>query len=259
MCGGTGRNGDERRIKPPHPEGSLGLVVNHLVVLLPVLNEALGLRWVLERLPTDELVARNYRTSVLVVDGHSTDGSMSVADEHGVQVLVQTEAGKGSAIRQGFERALAMNADVVVMLDADGTYAPGDMIRLVDRLEQWDVVIGDRLGGRIDDGAMTRLNFVGNHLLTWTATALYGHTTLDLCSGYWAMTASAITRMKLNSVSFELEAEMYASMVHHRVSFGYVPIRYSVRLGEAKLGSTADGWEILRKLITRKVFPTPAR
>ena len=239
--------------------GCRGAVVNHLVVLLPVLNEALGLRWVLERIPTDDLAARGYRTSVLVVDGNSTDGSMMVADEHGVHVLVQTEAGKGNAIRQGFERALGMDADVVVMLDADGTYAPADMTHLVDRLDRWDVVIGDRLGGRIDDGAMTRLNFVGNHLLTWTATALYGHTALDLCSGYWAMTASAILRMNLNSVSFELEAEMYASMVHHNVTFGYVPIRYSVRLGEAKLGSTADGWEILRKLITRRVFPTPSR
>jgi len=259
VCGGIGWNGVERRIIPPHLEGVPGAVVNHLVVLLPVLNEALGLRWVLERIPTDDLAARGYRTSVLVVDGNSTDGSVMVADEHGVHVLVQTEAGKGNAIRQGFERALGMDADVVVMLDADGTYAPADMTHLVDRLDRWDVVIGDRLGGRIDDGAMTRLNFVGNHLLTWTATALYGHTALDLCSGYWAMTASAIQRMNLNSVSFELEAEMYASMVHHNVTFGYVPIRYSVRLGEAKLGSTADGWEILRKLITRRVFPTPSR
>lgn len=233
--------------------------MNQLVVLLPVLNEALGLRWVLERIPYEALRTKGYMTSVLVVDGHSTDESLAVANELGVHVFIQQEAGKGHAIRQGFDHALNMGADVVVMLDADGTYAPDNMVELVDRLDRWDTVVGDRLGGRIEEGAMTRLNFVGNHLLTWLATALFGVTTLDLCSGYWVMKASAIKRMQLNSRSFELEAEMFASMVHHDVSFGFVPVSYASRLGEAKLGSTADGWAILRKLVTRRVFPLPTQ
>ena len=233
--------------------------MNHLVVLLPVLNEAHGLRWVLERIPYESLKGKGYTTSVLVVDGHSTDESVAVAEELGVNVFIQHEAGKGHAIRQGFQHALEMKADVVVMLDADGTYAPADMVELVDRLDQWDTVVGERLGGQIEDGAMTRLNFVGNHALTWLATAMFGVTTLDLCSGYWVMKASAVERMQLNSRSFELEAEMFASMVHHSVPFGFVPVQYSVRLGEAKLGSTADGWAILRKLVTRRVFPTPTQ
>jgi dolichol-phosphate mannosyltransferase len=233
------------------------MVMQHLVVMLPVLNEALGLAWVLERIPYKRLAGMGYRTTVLVMDGHSTDGTEQVADEHGVLLVDQEDIGKGSAIRHGFREALRLQADAVVMLDADGTYAPSEMVRLLARLEEDSVVIGDRLNGRMAPDAMTRLNFIGNHILTWLATALFGTTTSDVCSGYWAFRKEAIHALQLNSRSFEIEAEMFASMVHQGVPFGFEPISYGPRIGEAKLGSTADGWQILRKLITRRIFPEP--
>jgi len=233
------------------------MVMQHLVVMLPVLNEALGLAWVLERIPHKRLETMGYKTTVLVMDGHSTDGTEQVAEEYGVLLVDQEDIGKGSAIRHGFREALRLEADAVVMLDADGTYAPQEMTRLLNGLEENSVVIGDRLNGRMAPDAMTRLNFIGNHLLTWVATALFGTTTSDVCSGYWAFRKEAIYALQLNSRSFEIEAEMFASMVHRRVPFGFVPITYGPRLGEAKLGSTADGWRILRKLITRRIFPEP--
>ena len=58
---------------------------------------------------------------------------------------------------------------------------------------------------------MTRMNYFGNHMLTWIASALYGTSSNDLCTGYWGFTKSAIARLKLNSMRFEIEAEMYAS------------------------------------------------
>ena len=231
--------------------------MNRLVVLLPVLNEALGLEWVLDRLPIKELHDRGYETAVLVMDGHSTDGTDKVAEQFDVLFMEQDETGKGTAIRHGFRETMAMGADTVVMLDADGTYHPSEMLNLLKGLDNADVVIGDRLNGAISSDAMTRFNFVGNHLLTWFATALYGVTTNDVCSGYWAFTREAIDRLMLNSVSFEIEAEMFASMIYQGLSFQYKPISYSARIGDAKLGSTADGWKILRKLITRRIFPDP--
>ena len=225
--------------------------------MLPVLNEALGLAWVLERLPYRRLEKMGYTTTVLVMDGHSTDGTEEVAGEYGVLFVDQEDIGKGSAIRHGFREALRLEADAVVMLDADGTYAPSEMTRLLAHLGENSVVIGDRLNGRMAPDAMTRLNFIGNHVLTWVATALFGTTTSDVCSGYWAFTREAIHTLQLNSRSFEIEAEMFASMVHQGVQFGFEPISYGPRIGEAKLGSTADGWQILRKLITRRIFPEP--
>ena len=231
--------------------------MEHLVVLLPVLNEELGLAWVLDRIPYAKLKGMGYRTTVLVMDGHSTDATPAVAEEYGVLFVEQDETGKGSAIRHGFREAVQLEADAVVMMDADGTYAPGEMTSLLNALDKHSVVIGDRLNGAIAPEAMTRLNFIGNHLLTWFATALFGATTSDVCSGYWAFQKEAIHALKLNSQSFEIEAEMFASMVHQAVQFGFIPISYGPRIGEAKLGSTADGWRILRKLVTRRIFPVP--
>lgn len=240
-----------------HVQAPQAHAMQHLVVLLPVLNEALGLAWVLDRIPYARLERNGYRTTVLVMDGHSTDTTPEVAAKYGVMFVDQDDSGKGSAIRHGFRVAVELEADAVVMLDADGTYVPKEMLRLLEGLDSHEVVIGDRLNGRIEPGAMTRLNFVGNHLLTWLATALFGTTTSDVCSGYWAFSRGAIDQLQLNSQSFEIEAEMFASLVHQRVAFGFVPITYGPRLGEAKLGSTADGWRILRKLITRRIFPVP--
>jgi glycosyltransferase involved in cell wall biosynthesis len=231
--------------------------MKRLVVLLPVLNEAEGLRWVLERIPYASLEAEGYETEVLVIDGNSTDQTEDVAAAFEARFLPQEGTGKGSAIRYGFREALAMGSEVVVMLDADGTYAPEEMLRLLKPLKQDGVVIGDRLRGEMAPHSMSRLNYIGNHLLTWLASGLYGTATHDVCSGYWAFSRDAIERMMLNSVSFEIEAEMYASMVHRGIAFTYRPISYRPRLGEAKLGSTADGWNILRKLITRRFLPQP--
>ena len=231
--------------------------MQRLVILLPVLNEALGLRWVLERIPHEELKAMGYETTVLVMDGHSTDATAEVASSFGVLFVDQDDHGKGSAIRHGFREAIRLDADAVVMLDADGTYAPSEMVDLLRQLKEDNVVIGDRLRGAMSPDAMTRTNYIGNHLLTWFASAIFGIPTYDVCSGYWAFSRGAIHRMNLNSVSFEIEAEMFASMVHQRVAFTYRPISYLPRLGEAKLGSTADGWNILRKLITRRFVTKP--
>jgi len=231
--------------------------MQRLVILLPVLNEALGLQWVLERIPHEALEVMGYETTVLVMDGHSTDSTAEVASSFGVLLVGQDDHGKGSAIRHGFREAVRLDADAVVMLDADGTYVPSEMITLLRRLEDDNVVIGDRLRGTMSPDAMTRTNYIGNHLLTWFASAIFGVPTYDVCSGYWAFSRGAIQRMDLNSVSFEIEAEMFASMVHQQVPFAYLPISYLPRLGEAKLGSTADGWNILRKLITRRFVSEP--
>ena len=231
--------------------------MKRVMVLLPTLDEAQGITEVVPRIPRSALGASGWDVQVLVVDGGSDDGTIKIAEALGCSTLQQHGKGKGAAMRQGFAAFLRSEADALVMLDADGTYHPEEIPKILKGLSRADVAVGDRLKGDMDPDAMTQVNYFGNHILTWCAVALYGVPMNDLCSGYWGFTRHSIGMLKLNSMRFELEAEMYTSCALEELEMVHIPIRYSRRLGEAKLGSVKDGWNILRKLLVRRIFKTP--
>jgi dTDP-L-rhamnose 4-epimerase len=90
-------------------------------VVLPCLNEATALPWVLSRIPA------GYRA--IVADNGSTDGSPDIAAGYGAQVVHVPQRGFGAAAHAGLEAA---DADLVCFLDADGSFDPGQLPRVVD-------------------------------------------------------------------------------------------------------------------------------
>lgn len=228
-----------------------------LLILLPTLNEEGGLSKISTKIPVDVLREKGWNPSTLVVDGDSKDRTKLVAVENGFKIIQQAGRGKGAALRSGFNYALSQDYEALVMLDADATYDPDDIIKLVEKLSEFDVVIGDRLRGQLNDESMGVVNFFGNHALSWIARTLFSEDIGDLCTGYWAFTKNALSTLELNSMSFEIEAEMFCSSTKNGLKIGSVPISYSKREGEAKLGSFSDGARILRKLLVRKLFPIP--
>ncbi len=237
-----------------------GEVQRQVTILLPTLNEAEAIPDLIERMPMAEFREMGWEAHIVVADGRSTDGTQEVAKSLGCTVIEQRfSRGKGVGLRQAFDHFLRSGHDRLVMLDADGTYYPEDAPRLLSHMDETgsDIVIGSRLRGWIEEGALGRINYVGNHLLTWTAVALHGTFVSDLCTGYWAYEREAIARLQLNSISFEIEAEMYSSACHRGLRISEVPIHYGMRIGETKLGSVDDGIRIFRKLLVRRLFPKP--
>tara|TARA_B100001750_G_scaffold247885_1_gene275434 strand:- start:2525 stop:3268 length:744 start_codon:yes stop_codon:yes gene_type:complete len=240
--------------------GVMGQIMRKLTILLPARNEVNGLGVVVDMIPGEELRKLGWDYRLVLVDGYSTDGTVNLAKNLGITVYDQRGGlGKGMGLRQAFKHYLESGDDALVMLDPDGTYNPGDMPRLLSKMDQgeYDVVIGSRLRGRMDDGAMSRVNYLGNHILTWSAVALYRRFISDLCTGFWVFRREAIEAMQLNSISFEIEAEMYAACCHNKMYIGEAPIRYHNRIGTAKLGSIHDGIRIFRKLFVRRFFRRP--
>ncbi|MGY8728030.1 MAG: glycosyltransferase family 2 protein [Candidatus Poseidoniales archaeon] len=231
--------------------------MKRVMILLPTLDEAEGLAMILPRIPVEQLSKKGWDVETLIIDGGSQDNSGKIAHSFGCNFMLQQGKGKGAAMRLGFLQFLKSECDALVMFDPDGTYHPEEILKLLTKLEYADVVVGDRLRGAMDPDAMTRTNYFGNHVLTWVAVALYGVPLHDLCSGYWAFSRQTISALKLNSMRFEIEAEMYTSCTVENLNIAHVPIRYSKRLGEAKLGSVKDGWNIFRKLLVRRIFSTP--
>jgi glycosyltransferase involved in cell wall biosynthesis len=137
-----------------------------VAVVIPTLNEERSIGKVIDGVPVADLLQKGFKTAVYVIDGQSTDNTREIAVEKGAQLILEERQGKGQAIQTAFK---CITADYSIMIDGDDTY-PIEMATEMTRLLQThDVVIGSRLKGTIEPGAMTRLNVVGNTLLSLLA------------------------------------------------------------------------------------------
>jgi len=232
------------------PDGSARSTMRVLLVL-PTLDEEAGLTSVLHTLLED---ARFDAFDLVVVDGRSTDGTVAVAAAYGVEVVLQHGQGKGAAFRTAVDLFLAGTWDAFAMIDADGSYPPEALLHMVPLLKEETLVVGDRLGGVLEEGAMSRLNLLGNLALSGAASILHGTDAADVCSGCWVMRRDLVQDLRLNSTGFEIEAEIFSASIaagHHP---RWVPICYERRRGTAKLTSVLDGLRILRKLVVRRLL-----
>ena len=251
-------------VTPPVP-------IEEVIILVPALDEERGIGLVLDSIPFEELQDMGCEVSVLVVDGDSEDRTREIAQRMGAHVFVQSGHGKGNGVRQAFGRIVRHQADAryqhhrqsVIMVDADGTYPVEDIPLIIDALRNgYDVVMGSRLLGRAEEGAMTPLNRSGNHMLSFLARALFRVPVTDVCTGMWGFSEAFLQRCDLQAKGFDLEAEIFASAVLLGARITEVPIDYRVRQGEPKLVPLRTGVQIARCLLRKRLetlrFRAPA-
>ena len=219
-------------------------------IILPALNEEETIGKIIDEVPVEDMEGRGYRAEIIVVDNGSTDKTREIAEAKGARVITEPSRGKGRAIRTAFE---SVSGDFVFMIDADFTYPATYIPRMLELLEGGhDVVLGSRLKGQREQGAMSRLNLVGNHLLALLANLLYGTRVSDPCTGYWGFKGNVVKSLKLDAVGFELEANMLAEIARQGYRIAELPILYRRRPNQAKLGSLKDGFKIGQTLIRKR-------
>ena len=162
-------------------------------VVVPTRNEARNLEVVLPAIAA----VRPAVHEIIVVDGHSVDGSIETAQRvlPWVRAISQTRKGKGNAMACGFAAA---TGDVIVMFDADGSADPAEIPAFVSALVAGaDFAKGSRFapGGGSDD--ITLLRRSGNAGLNGVANALFGTSYTDLCYGYNAFWADLLPLLDL--------------------------------------------------------------
>lgn len=216
-------------------------------VVIPTMNEALNLPHVLATLPTNLF-------EVILVDGHSTDGTVDVARRlrPDVCVVAQTGRGKGNALLCGFQ---ACRGDVIVMFDADGSADPAEIPFFVAALTAGaDFAKGSRraVGGGSADFTFGRR--LGNRLLSLMVNRLYGTRYTDLCYGYNAFWARCLPAMSIDCDGFEVETLINIRVARAGLRITEVPSFERERLhGESKLRITRDGIRILRTIVRERV------
>jgi glycosyltransferase involved in cell wall biosynthesis len=212
-------------------------------VIIPALNEAENIGWVLQRIPSmvDE---------VIVVDGLSHDGTLDVAKRIRADVIAVKELrrGKGVAMRAGFAAA---RGDYLVVMDADGSMDPHEIGRYVDALDSgYELVKGSRYlqGGGSSD--LTAYRGLGNSALRGFANLLFRTDFTELCYGYFALRRDTLPRLALSADGFEIETQVVVRAVAAGLRVAEVPsFETPRRHGESNLHPIRDGIRIVRELL----------
>jgi len=229
-----------------------------LSVIMPTLDEEKGVFICIEKIKR-AIVELGVPTEIIISDS-SADRTPEIARREGAIVVEPNEMGYGYAYRYAFERA---RGEYIAIGDADVTY---DFESLPELLEpvmdgRADMVLGTRLDGTIEDGAMPPLHeYIGNPLLTWFLNVFYSSDVSDAHSGFRVFTRDALDRMDLSSDGMEFASEMLMEASVNDLRIAEVPIVYHERRGDATLHSFRDGWRHVRFMLVNTpghVFSIP--
>jgi dolichol-phosphate hexosyltransferase len=215
-------------------------------IIIPTLNEERTLEAVINDIRSSVL---SVAVSILVIDGGSTDRTTEICRREDVKYILQKTKGKGSAMREAVEQS---DADIVVFIDGDGTYSASDLESMLKPLldDQADMVVGSRILGKREKGAITLFNTFGNKIFNKTINFAMKTSITDSLSGYRALYRKTFRELVLFSQTFEIEVEMTVEALAKGYRVLEVPIRYGVRNGtRTKLDPVGDGIRIGRTLL----------
>jgi glycosyltransferase involved in cell wall biosynthesis len=218
-----------------------------LSLVIPCLNEAASLP-ICIRKAQRSLEELGIDGEVVVADNGSTDGSREIARELGARLIDVEERGYGSALLGGIAAA---EGELVMMGDADDSYDWSAIAPFVERLrEGYDVVLGNRFAGGIEDRAMPLLHRrLGNPVLTRLARLFFETPCGDIYCGLRGFRKSAIDGLNMRSTGMEFALEMVIKATLSGLRVCEVPTTLSRDArgdGVPHLRTWRDGWRSLR-------------
>lgn len=206
-------------------------------VIVPALNEARTLPGVLAAIPS-------WVRAVIVVDNGSTDETAAVARAGGAVVVAEPRPGYGRACQAGIAALDAVGGcAIVVFLDADGSDDPGQMDRLVRPIAvgEADMVIGSRVRGAVEAGALTIPQRVGNALACGLIRRLWGVRYSDL-GPFRAIGRAALDRLAMTDPSYGWTVQMQIRAARLGLATREVAVDYRRRQGGvSKISGTVTG------------------
>ena len=204
-------------------------------VIIPALNEAgciAALVQAVRAQPVDDLI---------VVDNGSTDDTAAVARQAGARVIREPRRGYGYACAAGV--AAVEDADAIVFLDGDHSFAPDEMPALLAPLRagRADLVLGSRARGHIEPGSMPPAQRFGNWLVARLMRSIYKLPITDL-GPYRAVRHELLSSLAMREMTFGWPTEMVVKAARRGARIVEVPVSYrSRRAGRSKVSGTMRG------------------
>ena len=206
-----------------------------LSVIIPALNEEESLPAVLAELPWPRL------HQVIVVDNGSQDRTAQVAATNGAFVVREPQRGYGAACKAGVQAA--PETDVLIFLDADGSFNAQEIDLLVDPIARGEaeLVLGSRLAGLREPGAMPLHGLVGNWLVAQVISRL-AHIPLSDLGPFRAIRRQTLVRLQMQELTYGWPSEMIVKAAQRGIPIREVPVQYRRRFGgQSKVSGTWRG------------------
>ncbi len=213
--------------------------VEMVSVVIPTLNEA---GTILDAINTIDQYT-TYPKEIIIVDGNSTDGTIDLVNQTGkCRLIIEPRRGYGLALRTGMKQA---KGNILIMVDADGTYEFKHIDRLVSRLieKDADLVLATRMYD--PKKAMGFLNFIGNKAITFTYDFFYSQFLSDTQSGFRAIDREKYDRVRLKETDMPFATEMLIQFAREGYNMVEIPTTYKARTyGVTKLRPFQSGIRI---------------
>lgn len=204
--------------------------------IIPALNEEHSIGLVINALSPYNIAM------IIVADNGSSDQTAKVAHEAGAKVVFEPERGYGAACLKALQYANHFNPDVYLFLDGDFADDASDIPKILDPIitHKVDLVIGSRVLGKREKGALTIPQIMGNALATSLLKLFFGVTYTDL-GPFRAITKSALDQLKMVDRNYGWTIEMQIKAAQHQLSYQEVPVNYRRRIGQSKVSGTLKG------------------
>ncbi len=223
-------------------------------VLIPAWNEENALPLVLAGLP------KNLVRQVIICDNGSTDRTAAVAKAAGAMVVSQPERGYGNACLAGMRYLKNLppseQPEIVVFLDGDYSDYPEELPKVAAPIlnDGKDMVIGSRLLGDMEPGAMTFPQRFGNWLAPLLIRWFYGYRFSDL-GPFRAIRWEKLLELDMRDRNFGWTVEMQVKAAKHKLNCAEVPVRYRKRAaGKSKVSGTVKGTTLAGLKIITTIF-----
>lgn len=208
----------------------------HVIVIIPAFNEGRSIGQVVADIP------ENLVDEVVVVNNGSTDETEANARTAGATVLRESRKGYGWACLRGIEYARTKSPDVVVFLDGDYSDHPEEMTELVAPIARGEaeLVIGSRMIGRREPGAMLPQALIGNRIACFLMRLFWKARFTDL-GPFRAIRLDSLLQLNMVDKTFGWTVEMQIKAVKADLRYAEIPVSYRRRVGVSKVTGTVSG------------------